>query len=200
MVNSSSEDGMTVVNGMSYSGRNSENANSAIVVSIPVSEYPSDHPLAGIDYQVNLEKKAFELGGGLIPVQRYGDFKAKVTGEKVSCDTEDPEEISPVFKGGFRPADLTEIFDEEINNLFVNGMTRFGCMIPGFDSPGCIMAGVESRTSSPVRIPRNDELMGSVEGIIPIGEGAGYAGGITSAAADGLKGAETIIRKFRPLQ
>ncbi len=200
VVNSSSEDGMTVVNGMSYSGRNSENANSAIVVSIPVSEYPSDHPLAGIDYQVNLEKKAFELGGGLIPVQRYGDFKAKVTGEKVSCDTEDPEEISPVFKGGFRTADLTEIFDEEINNLFVNGMTRFGRMIPGFDSPGCIMAGVESRTSSPVRIPRNDELMGSVEGIIPIGEGAGYAGGITSAAADGLKGAETIIRKFRPLQ
>ncbi len=200
VVNSSSEEGMTVVNGMSYSGRDSENANSAIVVSIPVSDYPTDHPLAGIDYQINLEKKAFKLGGGLIPIQRYGDFKAKVTGEISVCDTEDPKEITPVFKGDFCPADLTGIFDDEINDLFVNGMTRFGRMIPGFDSPGCIMAGVESRTSSPVRIPRNDELMSSIEGIIPIGEGAGYAGGITSAAADGLRGAETVISKFKPLR
>ena len=199
VVNSSSEEGETVVNGMSYSGRDSKNANSAIVVSIPVSEYPSAHPLAGIEYQRELEKKAFEAGKGDIPAQRYGDYKSAVSGEE---SVEDPESeslhIEPEFKGKYVWSDLSGIFSDEINNLFINGMTRFGKVIKGFDSPDTIMAGVESRTSSPVRIPRNDRLESSIEGIIPLGEGAGYAGGITSAAIDGIRGAEVIISKFRP--
>ncbi|MBO4610427.1 MAG: FAD-dependent oxidoreductase, partial [Lachnospiraceae bacterium] len=104
--------------------------------------------------------------------------------------------FTPVFKGAFEWCDLSGIFDENINRLFIDGMTRFGNVIKGFDSPDCIMAGVESRTSSPVRIPRNDELESSIGGIIPLGEGAGYAGGITSAAIDGIRGAETIIKKY----
>ena len=209
VVNASSEEGELCVNGMSYSGRDSANANSAIVVSIPVSEYPSDHPLAGIDYQRNLEKKAYELAGGKIPAERYGDFKNKVSGlkserEDGSCvhkvnDGTVPSFTSfePVFKGDYEWCDLTGIFDEGINRLFVDGMTSFAHTIRNFDAPEVIMAGVESRTSSPVRIPRDENMESSVSGIYPLGEGAGYAGGITSAAADGLRGAESVIRKYR---
>ena len=212
VVNASSEEGELCVNGMSYSGRDSANANSAIVVSIPVSEYPSDHPLAGIEYQRNLEKKAYQLAGGRIPAERYGDFKNKVSGwkserEDGSCvhkvnDGTVPSFTSfePVFKGDYEWCDLTGIFDEGINRLFVDGMTSFAHTIRNFDAPEVIMAGVESRTSSPVRIPRDENMESSVSGIYPLGEGAGYAGGITSAAADGLRGAESVIRKYSPLK
>lgn len=219
VVNSSSEEGETVVNGMSYSGRDSANANSAIVVSIPVSDYPSDHPLAGIEYQREIERRAYKAAGGRIPAQRYGDYKAKVkqgAAYAVSCEAKDvggsavhqipvSGEISfssesftvdPVFKGSYEWCDLSGIFDDNINELFISGMTRFGNVIKGFDSPETIMAGVESRTSSPVRIPRDDDMQSSIKGLIPLGEGAGYAGGITSAAVDGIRGAETIIRKY----
>ena len=197
VVNASSEEGELCVNGMSYSGRDSANANSAIVVSIPVSEYPSEHPLAGIEYQRELERKAFELAKGKIPAERYGDFKCSVTGEvkDVSSDC-----FEPVFKGDYEWCDLTGIFDEKINRLFVDGMTSFARTIKNFDAPEVIMAGVESRTSSPVRITRNENMEGSIGGIYPLGEGAGYAGGITSAAADGLRGAEAVIRRFKPFQ
>ena len=194
MVNSSSEEGETVVNGMSYSGRDSENANSAIVVSIPVTDYPSDHPLAGIEFQRKLERRAYEAGKGKIPAQRYGDFVNKVTGESGMKDNN--TFVNPVFKGEYEWTDLSGIFDEGINKLFVDGMTKFGRTIKDFDDPGVIIAGVESRTSSPVRIPRDDSLEASISGIIPLGEGAGYAGGITSAAIDGIRGAEVIIKRF----
>ena len=206
VVNSSSEDGQLVVNGMSYSGRSSANANSAIVVSIPTSLYPTDHPLAGIEYQTGIEKKAYELGNGKIPSEKYGDFKKSVTGSTDPGDgrenAEDRSEIyfrdfAPEFKGDYAEADLTGIFDTEINELFVKGMTHFGTLIKGFDNPKAVMAGVESRTSSPVRIPRDNEtLEASISGIFPIGEGAGYAGGITSAAADGIRCAQSIIERF----
>jgi len=194
VVNSSSEEGETVVNGMSYSGRDSENANSAIVVSIPVTDYPSDHPLAGIEFQRKLERRAYEAGKGKIPAQRYGDFVNKVTGESGMKDNN--TFVNPVFKGEYEWTDLSGIFDEGINKLFVDGMTKFGRTINDFDDPGVIIAGVESRTSSPVRIPRDDSLEASISGIIPLGEGAGYAGGITSAAIDGIRGAEVIIKRF----
>lgn len=210
VVNSSSEEGGTVVNGMSYSGRDSENANSAIVVSIPVSDYPSEHPLAGIEYQTELENRAYRAAGGKIPAQRYGDFKQKVQGsvsckisedicersEEICGGSDKPVNVDPVFKGSYEWCDLSGIFADNINELFVSGMTHFGKVIKGFDSPETIMAGVESRTSSPVRIPRDEMLQSSIKGIIPLGEGAGYAGGITSAAIDGIRGAETIISRY----
>ena len=217
VVNASSEEGELCVNGMSYSGRDSANANSAIVVSIPISEYPSDHPLAGIEYQRNLEKKAYELAGGKIPAERYGDFRSAVNSAKSSTDDNNAagnvsvhsetdvndssyEKFEPVFKGDYEWCDLTGIFDEGINRLFVDGMTSFAHTIRNFDAPEVIMAGVESRTSSPVRIPRDENMESSVSGIYPLGEGAGYAGGITSAAADGLRGAESVIRKYSPFK
>ncbi|MBO4882440.1 MAG: NAD(P)-binding protein [Lachnospiraceae bacterium] len=210
VVNSSSEEGGTVVNGMSYSGRDSKNANSAIVVSIPVSDYRSDHPLAGIEYQTELENRAYKAAGGKIPAQRYGDFKRMVessapdhkcdghinVSENISDVTGMNITVDPVFKGSYEWCDLSGIFDEKINKLFIDGMTRFGKIINGFDAPETVMAGVESRTSSPVRIPRDEGLEASIGGIIPLGEGAGYAGGITSAAIDGIRGAEMIIRKY----
>ena len=207
VVNASSEEGELCVNGMSYSGRDSANANSAIVVSIPVSEYPSDHPLAGIEYQRNLEKRAYDLAQGRIPAQRYGEFKdavIKTENSTVSSESSDDgcrgEGFEPVFKGEYEWCDLTGIFNEKINRLFVDGMTSFAHTIRNFDAPEVIMAGVESRTSSPVRILRDGNMEASVPGIYPLGEGAGYAGGITSAAADGLRGAESVIRKYSPLE
>ena len=206
VVNSSSEEGETVVNGMSYSGRDSANANSAIVVSIPVSDYPSDHPLAGIEFQRELERRAFKAANGKIPAQRYGDFKEKINergdgsavhSEVVNGGTVPSFTVDPVFKGEYEWTDLTDIFNDEINNLFIEGMSRFGRTIKGFDSPETIMAGVESRTSSPVRISRDENLQSSIRGIIPLGEGAGYAGGITSAAIDGIRGAEMIISRYK---
>ena len=209
VVNSSSEEGGMVVNGMSYSGRDSANANSAIVVSIPTDNYPSEDPLAGIEYQRELERKAYELGSGKIPVESYGRFKEDVMrSSEITVpenDTDDRTDLffkdfEPVFKGGYKEADLTGIFGPEINELFVKGMTHFGHMIKGFDDPRVLMAGVESRTSSPVRIPRDEEVLeSSIKGIYPIGEGAGYAGGIISAAADGISSALKAIEKQRLL-
>ncbi|MCR4791657.1 MAG: FAD-dependent oxidoreductase [Lachnospiraceae bacterium] len=201
VVNSSSEEGMTVVNGMSYSGRDSGTANSAIVVSIPVSSYGSDHPLAGIAFQQEIEKKTHELANGRIPAERYEDFRRSVLGDSYEAGNVPPigDSLKPMFKGDYKWCDLSGIFDEEINRLFVDGMTVFGRQIKGFDAPDVIMAGTESRTSSPVRIVRSDDMFSETGGIIPIGEGAGYAGGITSAAVDGIRGAEAVIRKYRPL-
>lgn len=201
VVNSSSENGQTVVNGMSDHGRDSGFANSAIVVSIPVSDYPGDDPLAGIRFQEDLEKRAFELAKGKIPVQRYGDFKSVYGfGEPFKCRDESFEGFDPDegVKGEFEYKDLTGIFKENINRIFINGMERFGQIITGFNDDRVLLAGVESRTSSPVRITRDDLMNSNISGLMPIGEGAGYAGGITSAAIDGIKAAEQIIGRYKP--
>ena len=193
VVNASSEPGRLAVNGMSYSGRNGENANSAIIVSVTPEDFGSDHPLAGIAFQRKLEERAYELGQGRIPVQRYGDFKNCVErqGEAVEV-AERASVISPQNKGGYVYADVSRILPLECNQAFVEGMTRFGCMIPGFDREDALLSGVESRTSSPVRIHRDDTLQSAVRGLYPCGEGAGYAGGITSAAMDGSRVAEAV--------
>ena len=210
VVNASSEEGRLAVNGMSYSGRNGSNANSAIIVSVTPEDFGSEHPLAGIAFQRELEERAYNLAQGKIPVQRYGDFKERVE----SCNHSDYEQssvntssfqkntvsqkedagksITPQCKGLYEWADLTGILPQECNEAFVEGMESFGRQIAGFNAPEAIMLGVESRTSSPVRIVRDEELQTVVRGVYPCGEGAGYAGGITSAAMDGLRVAEAI--------
>ena len=187
VVNASSENKRLAVNGMSYSKRDSKNANSAIIVSVSPDDFPSIHPLAGIEFQRNLEEKAFELGNGSIPIQLYGDFQANAS--------RIPSHLlfEPQIKGAYSFANLRSLFPEEINHSFLEGMSQFQKMIPGFAMSDAILSGVESRTSSPVRILRNDSVLeGSIRGIYPCGEGAGYAGGITSAAMDGIKVAEVI--------
>lgn len=192
VVNASSEEGRLCVNGMSYSGRNSLNANSAIIVSVNRDDFGSDDVLAGMEFQRRLEKKAYELGNGKIPVQEYKDFKSNT----ISGGAGD---ITPQIKGDYMPANLRQLLPEDINEAIIESIDKFGYTIEGFNRDDAILAGVESRTSSPVRILRNDDFEGSVEGLYPCGEGAGYAGGITSAAMDGIKVAEAVMKKYRPL-
>ena len=129
-------------------------------------------------------------GNGKIPVQLYGDFKDGKISEKFG-------KVHPAFCGEYQFADLRKILINELSEAFIEGMESFGKKIKGFDRPDAILAGVESRTSSPVRIPRGETLESSVRGLYPCGEGAGYAGGITSAAMDGLKVAEELIRRYK---
>ena len=199
VVNASSEPGKLAVNGMSYSGRDGRNANSAIIVAVTPKDFGSDHPLAGVAFQRRLEEKAYELGNGRIPVQRYGDFKDKVLGSMgQQTDTEDFSEeytdttLTPQNKGAWIYADVSQILPAECNQAFVEGMIHFGKLIPGFDRRDTLLSGVESRTSSPLRIRRDETLESNIKGLYPCGEGAGYAGGITSAAMDGLKVAERL--------
>lgn len=212
VVNASSEPGRLAVNGMSYSGRDGENANSAIIVSVTPEDFGSDHPLAGIAFQRELEKRAYELGQGKIPVQRYGEFRRCVEQQRSEELHDAPQQsdkgihideipdaaskpesvLIPQNKGGYVYVDVSQILPAECNKAFVEGMTRFGQMIPGFDREDTLLSGVESRTSSPVRIHRDDTLQSAVRGLYPCGEGAGYAGGITSAAMDGIRVAETV--------
>ncbi len=213
VVNASSEEGRLAVNGMSYSDRGSSNANSAIIVAVTPEDFGSDHPLAGIAFQRKLEEKAYEAGQGKIPVQRFGEFQklvetGSVSGSEniiyapASLDEAEVPEVSetpdylPCTKGAYCFADLTNILPDECNRAFVEGMSVFGHQIKGFDRPDALMLGVESRTSSPVRIHRGDNLQSEIAGLYPCGEGAGYAGGITSAAMDGIRVAEEIAKRF----
>lgn len=202
VVNASSEEGKLAVNGMSYSGRNGENANSAIIVSVTPEDYGLDHPLAGIAFQRKLEEKAYKLGEGKIPVQRYGDFRNRVvSGEETSLEevSKMHTKLSTCTKGEYVWADVSTILPKDCNEAFVEGMEAFGRQIKGFDRPDAILLGVESRTSSPVRIHRDTDMQSEVKGLYPCGEGAGYAGGITSAAMDGLRVAEAIAGEFARL-
>lgn len=198
VVNASSEEEATVVNGMSYSGRNSAMANSAIIVSVTTRDYlkekqdiPDCHPLSGIYFQRELEHAAFLAGKGKIPIQYFDDFCNNSKSEKERCE-------SPIscIKGAYQFANLREILPDELNQSFIEGMHLFANTINEFDNKNCVMAAVESRTSSPVRIHRNSQCESEISGIYPCGEGAGYAGGITSAAMDGLFVAESIAKKF----
>lgn len=191
VVNASSEEGHLAVNGMSYHDRAGENANSAVVVTVSPEDYDGDGVLAGVAFQRRLEKAAYNAGKGLVPVQLFGDFAAGRL-------TEDFGKIQPQIKGGYTFGDVRSIFPEEISRALEEGIRSFGQKIPGYDRDDAILAGVESRTSSPVRIMRDEDMESSVKGVYPCGEGAGYAGGITSAAMDGLKIAEAIARKYQP--
>lgn len=191
VVNASSEEKRLAVNGMSYSGRDSGVANSAIIMSVTKEDFGNGHPLAGVEFQRRLEEKAYELGKGTIPVQYYKDF-CGAEGKREHIKTP----FTPCIKGGYSFCDLKELFSGSINTAFIEGMTQFGQMIDGFDDDLCLLAGVESRTSSPVRILRDKECESVIKGLYPCGEGAGYAGGITSAAMDGLAIAEAIAKKY----
>ena len=193
VVNASSENKRLAVNGMSYSDRGSKNANSAIIVQVSPKDYGSDKPLAGVAFQRRLEEKAYALGNGKIPVQYYGDFVKNQT----SVGREDY--YRPCIKGGYQLANLRGLLPKECETAFLEGMEQFDKTIKGYAAEDTILSGIESRTSSPVRIHRNEDLQSpSVEGLYPCGEGAGYAGGITSAAMDGILVAEKIASQYQP--
>ncbi|MGN0430732.1 MAG: NAD(P)/FAD-dependent oxidoreductase [Lachnospiraceae bacterium] len=193
VVNASSEEHRLCVNGMSYSGRNGKNANSAIIVAIGPEDFGTE-PLAGVRFQRELEEKAYRVGNGKVPVQTYLSFKAAVT-EKKQINPDEGATFAPAVKGSYTYADLTNILPEVINIGLIEGMEQFAKDIKGFNRPDTLFSAVESRTSSPVRIIRDaDSLQSGIKGLYPCGEGAGYAGGITSAAMDGIKVAEAVAR------
>ncbi len=189
VVNSSSEENMLAINGMSNYKRDSINANSAVIVTVWPSDF-GDSVMSGIEFQRNLEKKAYKLCNGKIPVQLYGDFKEN----KISTNFGN---IKPVFKGSYDFGNIRDIFPNYINEALIDGIEAFSKKIKNFNSYDAIIAGVESRTSSPIRIERNDLGESNIKGIYPIGEGAGYAGGITSAAIDGIIAAENIAKIYK---
>ena len=140
-------------------------------------------------FQRRLEELAYKAGKGKIPVQLYGDFKEGRLSTGFG-------QVRPQFRGETAFADLRQILPVPVTEALLEGIDRFGQIIRGFDRPDAILAGVESRTSSPVRICRDDHLESRIKGLFPCGEGAGYAGGITSAAMDGLRVAEEIARRY----
>ncbi len=192
VVNASSEEGMLAINGMSYSDRGSGMSNSAIVCTVTPDDFTDKSPLGGLRFQRELERKAYEIGNGCIPTILYGDYKNRSIDEL--SDDKAFVEKDGCFKGDISyPAPVYEIFTDSINDAFIEGMEYFGGRIAGFDDDRCIVSGVESRTSSPVRIERDERHISvSLGGLYPCGEGAGYAGGITSAAMDGILIAEEI--------
>ena len=189
VVNASSEEGGLVVNGMSNADRASGFANSAIVVSVSEEDFEGDDCLAGVALQRKYEKLAYELADGKIPVQRYEDFcnnqPTKALGKVVPC-----------VEGKWRFSNIRLALPNFIINGIIDGMGQFAEKIHEFDHPDTLLLGLESRTSSPVRIERDEDFESvSLAGLYPCGEGAGYAGGIMSAAMDGLRIAMKIQEK-----
>ncbi len=192
VVNASSEDKMLSVNGMSYHDRAGKNANSALIVTVTPEDFGATGPLSGIHYQRELEKAAYLSCEGKIPVQLYGDFKKGQLSNGFG-------DVEPAFKGQYGFSSISDFLPTYLSEALIEGVEAFDRKIKGFSRADAILAGVESRTSSPVRIPRDEVFESSIKGIYPCGEGAGYAGGITSAAMDGLKVAEAIASRFNKL-
>ena len=191
VVNASSEEGHLAVNGMSYHDRDGVNANSAVIVTVTPEDYGSSHPLAGVEFQRMLEKRAYEEGQGKVPVQCFRDFCEGRVSEGFG-------EVHPQIKGAYTFGNVRSLFPETLGASLEEGIRLMDHKIQGFAREDAVLSGVESRTSSPVKLERNEEFESNLGGVYPCGEGAGYAGGITSAAMDGMKTAEALIRKYAP--
>ncbi|MCR5503404.1 MAG: FAD-dependent oxidoreductase, partial [Lachnospiraceae bacterium] len=194
IVNASSEEGRLCVNGMSESKRDGIRSNSAVIVTVDPSDYsgyadPSFPPeLSGILFQRALEEKAFLLGDGAVPVSSFREYREG----KLLLSDEKLRSLSPMIRGNFSHAELFRLLPENLRADIIEGIEAFGRKIGGFSGDSVILAGVESRTSSPVRMQRDGDLHSSIRGLFPSGEGAGYAGGIVSAASDGILAAEKL--------
>lgn len=191
VVAAASEENMLVTNGMSEFARSAENSNSALLVSVSPDDYGSEHPLAGMYFQRRIEQKAFVAGGGNYhaPIQRAGDLLADRGSTHIG-------DIKPSYTPGFQPSDLSDCLPKYVIESMKAGISEFDKRIKGFAMPDAVLTGVETRSSSPIRIMRGDDLQSvNIKGLYPCGEGAGYAGGIISAAVDGIKTAEQVHRK-----
>ena len=192
VVNASSMKEKTCVNGMSYSGRSGKNANSAIIVSVSPADYGAQDPLDGMHFQETLEHKTYQLGNGKIPQQLFGDYQQNIASQGYG-------DFNSQTKGQTCFANLRGLMTEDMEHSFLLGMEHFSNIIPQFDRSDAILSGMETRTSSPVRIMRDTNGESRVHGIYPGGEGAGYAGGIMSAAMDGLRLADDVMKRYHPV-
>ena len=188
VIASSSEPETIVTNGMSVYARNGENANSAVLVNVTPNDFRGESPLEGMYFQKDLEQKAFKLGGSNYnaPIQRFEDFENNIKSTHIG-------EIKPTYKPGVTLSNLNEILPDFISKTLVEGIKYFDKSIKGFAHPDAILTGVETRSSSPVQITRNENKQSNIKGLYPCGEGAGYAGGIMSAAVDGIKCAIAVL-------
>ncbi|NGX98445.1 MAG: hypothetical protein G4V63_25530, partial [Candidatus Afipia apatlaquensis] len=207
VVAASSEKNRLATNGMSYYSRDKKNANSALVVTVGVEDFQNKcynfnneviedkYPLLGMEMQRYYEEKAFIAGGSNFnaPIQLVGDFLKDESSKKIGS-------VNPSYKPGYELTNLKTCLPDYVVDTLREGILNFDKKIKGFSDNDAILTGIETRTSAPVRIMRKENLESvSVNGIFPCGEGAGFAGGIMSAAVDGLKCAEAIIKKYRPL-
>ena len=184
-----SEEGGVVTNGMSCSKRDGENANAALLVTLHPEDFPGEGVLAGMVWQREIERRAFRLGGGnyRAPAQRVGDFLARVP-------STGPGAVQPSYRPGVTWCELHELLPERISGVLERAIPALGTKLRGFDDPDAVLTAPETRSSSPVRILRGADLSAAVAGLYPCGEGAGYAGGISSAAVDGMRCAEAVLR------
>lgn len=192
VVNASSGETQSVVNGMSNHDRSEENANSAIVVNVTPEDFEADGfaaygVLAGVEFQKKYERKAYEEGHGKIPVQRFADYKNNRISTAFGS-------VRPNICGSYQFANLRNCLPAYINDAIIEGILDYDRKLKGFSSGDAVLSGIESRTSSPVRIVRDETYQSAYAGLFPCGEGAGYAGGITSAAVDGIKVAEAVAQ------
>ena len=188
VVASCSEEGGVVTNGMSYSERDGVNANSAVLVNVTTDDFETEDVLSGVDFQERIEKKAFSIGGEnyFAPCQYLSDF----------IGTNVINKVIPTYKPGVKFCDITEIFPDFVIKNLKQGILYFDKKIKGFADGGAVITAPETRSSAPVRILRNkDSFMSNIKGLFPAGEGAGYAGGIMSAAVDGIKVSEALVRE-----
>lgn len=188
VVNASSEEGYLAINGMSNNDRGSGFANSAIIVSITPNDFGTN-PMDGINFQRDLEKKAYELGSGNIPIQLLKDYFE-------NKESTNFKSVIPPIMGNYKFSNINKIFPDYINNALKESFLIFDKKIKGFANDDTVICGVETRTSSPIRIYRDENFVSNICGIYPSGEGAGYAGGITSSSVDGIKTAEKICAKY----
>lgn len=189
VVNASSEEGHLVVNGMSAYARDAENSNSALLVGIDPADFPDTHPLSGIALQRRIESAAFQSGGGnyCAPVQLVGDFLAARPSKKLGT-------VHPSCPTGVNPVDLRTILPKKVTDTMATALLQMDRMLHGFALPDAVLTAAETRSSSPVRILRDTQFQSTLRGLFPCGEGAGYAGGIISAAVDGIRCAHAVMR------
>jgi hypothetical protein len=179
---------------MSLYARSAPNANSALLVGVGLGDFGSSHPLAGVEFQRRWERLAFALGGGNYnaPAQLVGDFLAG----RASTGFGD---VTPSYRKAVRPANLEDCLPSYVLETLREALPELDKKLRGFAAPDAVMTGVETRSSSPVRISRRENFEAGIGGLYPAGEGAGYAGGIISSAVDGIKAAEAIASKYSPL-
>jgi uncharacterized FAD-dependent dehydrogenase len=187
VVAAASEDGRVVTNGMSYADRDGENANAALLVTLNPADFPYEGTLGGMQWQREIEAKAYNLSGSYrAPAQKVGDFLA---GRPSSGEGE----IRPTYRPGVHWCDLHDCLPAKITGAIAEALPQLDGKLKGFAGPDAVMTAPETRSSSPVRIIRDETRQSTLRGLYPTGEGAGYAGGIMSAAIDGIMTAEAIL-------
>lgn len=193
VVAAASEEHRIVTNGMSEYKRDGANANSAVLIGVAPADFNSPHPLAGVEFQRKWERLAYLLGGEnyKAPAQLTGDFLADRTSSQWG-------RVIPTYKPGVTFAELKKCLPDYVTETLKEAIPYFNTKIKGFAMPDSILTGVETRSSSPVRINRDEDHLSNIQGLYPVGEGAGYAGGIMSSAVDGLKTAEKVMEKYAP--